>query len=79
VANRKYADAVIGFPFLSTLDRELSSPPSRLKTVPVGVPVPSGAPGVGMLTTRGWIETGVLLGARDVVERGYAGVAFRDP
>ena len=37
-------------------------PLSRLNTVPVGVPLaPNGSSGVGMLTTRPFIETGVLL------------------
>ena len=37
-------------------------PPSVLNTVPVGVPVaPVGLPGVGMLTTRLLMLTGVLL------------------
>src|SRR3954447_13043661 len=64
VANRKAAEAVIGLPILSTpltVNHPLA-PPSMLKTCPVGVPVaPSGSPGVGMLTTSGLIETGVLL------------------
>src|SRR5260370_28810286 len=64
VANRKIAEAVIGFPFLSTplTVNPPVAPPSMLNTVPVGAPVaPSGSPGVGMLTTSGLIETGVLL------------------
>src|SRR3981081_1773633 len=64
VANRKAAAALIGFPFLSTplTVNPPVAPPSMLNTVPVGVPVaPSGAPGVGMLTTSGLIENGVLL------------------
>ena len=64
MANRKTAGAVIGFPLLSTpltLNPPVA-PRSMLNTVPVGVPLaPSGLPGVGMLTTSGLIETGVLL------------------
>jgi hypothetical protein len=63
VANRKTAEAVMGLPFLSnplTVNPPVG-PPSMLKTVPVGAPeAPRGSTGVGMLTTRGLIEAGLL-------------------
>src|SRR5579864_1878083 len=63
VTNKKMADAEVAAPdFEKPLTlKPPAAPPSMLNTVPVGVPLaPNGSPGVGMLTTREFTETGVL-------------------